>query len=531
MKLRSPNSYLTWAELAPHLGVNQSGAALPAQAACPLCAGRLDVFEDTTKGGAWHHCVDCGSAGDLLDLACGAWDTPAEAALERLARLGLLPPAALAPAAALARDAQRAADAAALAFWEECRRAMAKPSAEVNALRHRLCLQGPAAPERWLAGPGRVIGATSRRRAEALWCPAAAAPIPAGCWRSGAFGSAARLFRGPGWGDVVAVPYWDVPGRLRGFLFCGRRGGPGDVVFRRLPGDDPGGECGLAGLPLALEAPGAHVIGLDDPLLLARLQARHAGLSRLPLPLVAWRLSPGEATRCAWQCLGGRRLTLWAPAPDWRTWFQAIRTGADVSTSGPDEATPKAMNHYLRLCSAADLVAKIRRQAAPWPEALGEALLAGSTGAAEGLFVQLRRAGLDVRDAAERLRGPARECVEAALEEPPCLRSAVVAGEVVYERDGAWWTGTCWDQQRLTSFTVVVDAVAAGGVCRGSLRPATGGSVPFELTAAQARDPGRALQAVANRHHLGQLFVRIGWKKYLLAIAAAFAAAPTHVDA
>src|SRR3954451_6741999 len=83
-------AYVEWTSLLQTLGCPASGPALPCRVRCPVCAGRrLGVYDDRLVGGVWHHCPDCGTRGDGLDLAAAAWQCSRPVAVRRLKNLGL----------------------------------------------------------------------------------------------------------------------------------------------------------------------------------------------------------------------------------------------------------------------------------------------------------------------------------------------------------------------------------------------------------------------------------------------------------
>lgn len=104
-----------------------------------------------------------------------------------------------------------------------------------------------------------------------------------------------RLGVGKGWGDVLAIPCYDLPGRICGFEFIGRQAGPEDRLYysggldrlgRAQLQPTPLAEAGLAGGAQLLERDaraGQSVLAVADATLLLRLQVRHFAVS-LPMP-------------------------------------------------------------------------------------------------------------------------------------------------------------------------------------------------------------------------------------------------------
>jgi hypothetical protein len=181
-----------------------------------------------------------------------------------------------------------------------------------------------------------------------------------------------RLFRGTPWDHVLAVPFSDAPGRVRGFAFAGRGCGPEDLVRWRARSDRP--EFGLAGLdalPQALGTADGAVVAVGDPFLMLRLQSRHlSATSSRPLPLLAWYEGPEGATEEAWAWLGDRKVVLWAWELTAAVVRQAAVADAYLVVSGPKAPGPEAADAFLKAEAPADRLVKLVRAAKPWREVL-----------------------------------------------------------------------------------------------------------------------------------------------------------------
>jgi hypothetical protein len=82
----------------------------------------------------------------------------------------------------------------------------------LKALRTRLHLHHSLSDNCWRQGPGQLLGGLPKDEVEACFCPASTGQGGGGdaaCYRLNP--SAGRVFEGPGWTDVLAVPYADLP--------------------------------------------------------------------------------------------------------------------------------------------------------------------------------------------------------------------------------------------------------------------------------------------------------------------------------
>lgn len=378
---------VAWPAAARALGIEDRGAAYPRRAPCPLCTGgRLTIYQDNRSRGHWHHCDGCGSTGDMPALAAAAWGVPYETALGRLEAAGAAGPPV--PAS----EAERWETVA--GYWREAsRRAWAEPPPrELSRLAARLKLAHGLDGRRAREGPARFMGWSSCQEAEAAFAPGSAA-LGRSLRPSGGLNnpSKVRLFREHGWGHVLAFPYGDVPGRVRGFAFVGRAGRDADVVHRRVGDLSP--EFGLAGLDAALDDPGTlggAVIAVPDVRLMARVQVRHLQTSTRPLPLVAWYEGPAGVTSDSWRALAGRDVVLWSTRLDPPTLRQAAALDARLWVAGPGGDGPALMDDWLYKQPAADLAARAVKRARHWPKAVERWAEGQAPGAVEALLRGLR---------------------------------------------------------------------------------------------------------------------------------------------
>src|SRR5690606_37382740 len=89
--------------------------------------------------------------------------------------------------------------------------------------------------------------------------------------------SAHRIFKGEGWDEVLVMPFYDLPWRIKAFLLIGRDGDQKNDMVIKLANIVPPGnqhseatELGLAtdrNIRIETEAWGHTAFALEDPLL------------------------------------------------------------------------------------------------------------------------------------------------------------------------------------------------------------------------------------------------------------------------
>lgn len=422
---------ISYAQLYRVLGLEPPPEAFPGRLQCPLCHAPDAFFlYDTDADGQKHHCFACGRSGDPVELAAAVWQVPVAAALEKLHERGFEPLPVGSADWYLRWVNQR--QPVLREFWQRAEANFYRNPDEVNSLRGVLGLSCPVPPERLRPVLSGVLGVSSSVEAQHGVCPNAVKDGP------GNYPSSTRLFRGSGWRSVLVIPYWSDPGSITALWFCGRRGGPADRVFRvvqrsnGMPADCP--EAGLVGLPNLESAKldsGRHVVALSDPMMLARLQMRHARTASRPLPLVAWLDDGRNRTRAAWQSLQDRRPVFWAWELTPAVLAQAIATEGRISTNGPREQTHDAVGHYLRLWEPRDLLRMVVSSAIPWREAARRWARDSHPAAVEEFLLRSQAYGT-----AGELAAALGQPIPSPAEQAP--RQAFVAGRRVLERGGQW---------------------------------------------------------------------------------------------
>lgn len=371
----------------------------------------------------------------MIELAAAAWQTSPAAAVRRLQDAGAL----LADGRADAGVVDRYVRGHVLyrrrleAFWRDARDYLVRSGSPVlAALRSRFRLVSDVAPDVWAEGPGRLFGGYPHVGVERLFCPSSV--LGNRCVSRG------RVFRGRGWGDVLVVAHHDLPGRLCGFLFVGRRGEADDRVYRAVPPRARSGgpaEAGLACLWAVDRADGSfggHVVACDDVLLALRLHVRHFRTARTLLPLVACYDGPGAQTRSAWSALAGRVPVLWG----WRLTpalvCQAVAADGRLAVIGPSEPTPDRVDRFVRDVEPRALLRRVVAAARPWRDFLTGWAEQSDDDTVRDLACALESYGLDTADLGR--LGPRFARAVAGVGRPRQVR---VGQYLVSEQDGQTW--------------------------------------------------------------------------------------------
>jgi hypothetical protein len=237
----SLNNRVQWESVCAILQIPFHSHALPLTTRCPLCASfNLRLYWDNTSGGAWHQCKSCGSVGDMIDLVGKVWNTSPAVVMSQLAAAGAVTAPELVTAEAVANHKREYPDYRQRMdlLWSQARdnfRYNCCPDVATISRMYGI-LPPDMSPERWKEGPGLFVGAIDHQIIEKTFHPSAGESDDR--IRNA---SENRAFSGGKWKDVLVVPFYDLPGRIRAFALLGCQGDiPKDLVFRRLT-QNPGG--------------------------------------------------------------------------------------------------------------------------------------------------------------------------------------------------------------------------------------------------------------------------------------------------
>lgn len=276
---------------------------LPQSLPCPLCDdGAMTVMQDQVLGAEWFYCARCEFAGDLIELVAGCQGSDIEDAISML------------NASKLFDESLSDDDVSDYVihhvgyrhrineFYRDSRELpLSRIGRSGYALLRDFGMADHGHHELWRERTGLLFGVSKRRSVENLFAPLSFEKRERTnrngkkSVRRGSGPGKRRIFAGHRWDDVIVVPYFDLPGRIIGFLFIGRDGNPNarDFVYKRANigccGKRPK-ESGVGMMP-ALGNKRHHIFGnvaflFTDEKAAIVLQARHLRESREPLPIV-----------------------------------------------------------------------------------------------------------------------------------------------------------------------------------------------------------------------------------------------------
>lgn len=436
--------------------VNQN-SALPQWIACPWCFDEiarrtLFIGHDPVLGGQHFWCAECGRSGDMLQLAADGWKLEISATVARLRHAGF------------ARLPQRQSELVDyLRLREERRRVLRlidQQHLSTADLRHNAWklvwkyFRMSALPDRSRLRqlfPG--FAATTAAEVEAALQPWSAE------WAKNyrlqearRSGSAARIFRGRHWHEILALACWDLPGRI-GSLFCIGRDGLSQtdhvcgVVHYELRSPEGGlrrlGHTGLHYHPtvpeMGLKYDGKCLV-LPSVLEAARLQARQMLNVERPLPLIGLtrhdRYGIGDHS---WQIFRRHDLVFVTWRMDAHELSQTILRDGQICQLWIDQ--PSEL--WLEQQEPEAFLEHCLKSAVPWEQALSDWIEQHDDSTVGELLWQLTLRGVASHELQLRLsrraREIARQCLArcTALEQTPS--SVLVDRHWIQESEQGWF--------------------------------------------------------------------------------------------
>lgn len=441
---KSINVHVPWGQCLKALGIAVQSQVLPQQIKCPLCRSkRMTIYQDNTCGGSWHYCWSCKTAGDMIQLASKAWKIGIQSTVIKLHKLGCPIPQEKLLAEAIDGYVKRHIDGRKkLAdFWEESRKDLYQNhDADLQTLRYKLGIRCDISRERWIDGPSHLLGSSDKGTVEVLFAPNAA-------WLGGRTQgripinpSATRIFRGRRWNKVLVMPFYDLPGRISGFMFMGRDGKPEDFAWKRPNVSPKHKEIGLGMMTTVWEGEqkyGNIVFALQDPLVALQLQMKQFRENGRPLPIVTWMNTATQRTNHAWHSLHDKKIVFWAPSLDANTVTKAIQTDSWISTAGPANQT---LRKYIDHTFHDGLTRRITKAAKRWSGAVAKSLEKMENHEIEDLFLQLHLTEPQIDRVLDNCNQDTAERTRLLLNESVRQRAVIMKGKEVIEKDTGWWT-------------------------------------------------------------------------------------------
>jgi hypothetical protein len=460
---KSLNIHATWHEVLRLLGTDVQVLVLPVTVICPCCTrDGLHVYQDITSGGAWHYCSACKFAGDSIELAADVWNQDIPTTILKLNAYGISFPADVLDPSIIDRYVLGHVEyrKGMQALWALAQERLPKNDTPTIAKLHDKYTSGHAASSITWARRGKqflggchttdVLRAFRQERVRN-------ADRELG-WHDLNSGHN-RIFKGKNWADLLIFPYYDLPGKIKGFTLIGRDGETKDILYRRisnhpqspkLGADDSAYDPGLSMYEtLFLYHPKYKNTSfiLADPIVALRLQLRHMRQSNKPLPICGSYSDSNLINRWIWSTMFPRNFVFWGRELTSELIQQArhangkIAIGKTFDTLLTDPVKRSPTEWLDRMASAAK----------PWQQVVEAELREVSLPVAESLLLRLRLTSQELRAFAADCAADVREKLEKVFETAICdTKSALVEGKSLTETKEGW----C-----LENGTVICDAI------------------------------------------------------------------------
>ncbi len=264
-----------------------------------------------------------------------------------------------------------------------------------------------------------------------------------------------RFLKGPGWEDVIVIPFWDLPGRLCGFVFVGRKARvKADVFYHHAPefvhqirgkpvraGHIRTVEAGVTMSMSVLQQEKVHdlfgstVFVMDDPVLALRFQIRYMRNTEIPLALIGTYEEQPYRTQHVWDWLPSEDIVFWSPRQTTAMLRQAKEADAKISTAsvGMSEA-----DYNLRTRSPEEWFRRVRNKTVSWREALQRRLQKATPDQAEELLLELGITGGELREFISTCRSKLAKRLQGIHDGRTSVRKISYGRHVICEDEGGW---------------------------------------------------------------------------------------------
>lgn len=328
---------------------------MPAVTACPACQLRqLYVYRDAIFGGEWLHCRNCDYHGDIVEVAAHTWKLDVWHAAVKLAGFPQVVVPGSDPMNRLQGylqlvERRKQVDK----FWETSREQLGQlEDGDLREILTKHSVMRSLTAGDWHRTGARLVGVASREQIEQAFKHRQHHRY--------------NVLKGPGWKYLMTLPFYDLPGRLCGFLFVGREGKPADHVYHKIYAGHPDAGIGLLPAILGKVSPdfSGHVYHFTDTRLGLRLQMRWLRSSETFLPVV---LTRPETKGTTWEAMAPRQHVLCTPkmTSDIIRQARTVKGRVNVSHPGHDDEYTRSPAYWLK---------RNNREAKPWRTKLEQQL-------------------------------------------------------------------------------------------------------------------------------------------------------------
>ena len=427
---KSLNAFISWRKILSLLEVTTEAHALPTKVLCPICnSHQLLIFPDNILDGQWHSCKSCGSHGDIIQLAAHCWKLSIPATVKKMIAAGVILPKERSTNDYIQNYKTNHVDLP-ITLKETLDKSFGNIQAQgvIDISRkYGWKIEGSSTWRK--AGANRLVAGMHYSVLEALFWPntyKSGSDVP-GKYISNPSNS--RIFVGRNWGDVLVIPYYDMPGRVCGITIIGRNADPDkDVLYKCTLKNRDVKEAGLAGHPKVFSTKGDTVFGFRDHISGVRLQMRHMGMKTEPLPLVLWRDDGNRRSRFAWDMFGNRKIIICDTKFSPEALAQAITSdGYMVTVADIDYGQPR------------ETLQKLEENSKHWSDAFENFAETATTPELEELVYSLPRAM--TRKIFDKISVGTKERLKSLSKFRSVGRVVVLGTRLIEEREDSWyWT-------------------------------------------------------------------------------------------
>lgn len=403
-----------------------TSAALPLRTNCPICRadGTLTIFDDSLSGGQWVWCRSCRHAGDLIRTTGSVWNCEPLATVRRLTRAGF-------QIAADNETIERYVHAyhkplrTSRRLWRAAQARLPKSSTLLKHKIHQLGCPTPTDDADFTQRFGELFGSVDCLETEHKLRTRSKTR------------KARKLFPGTDWQDALAIPRWNLPGRLAGFSFA-----KGWSASRDFASHYFGKDAGLALHPSLLSPrrrDDRRVLATRNLRTYLQMQCRRMVLEGNPLPMVHWTASEHHTTAAAWQMLRGLDVVLWESTITAAVLATAYELNCRITTTKPQLADVKGDVGLAHDQLPDEVFESVLRDAKPWYDVLSALVRQLDDDAVKTLFNELMVRRVDVPQMLLRCPDAAQYRVRMLLSTALERRTLAINRQLLVERDGGWY--------------------------------------------------------------------------------------------
>lgn len=519
------------------MGITPKAEVLPFEFPCPFnCQGTIKIYDDYNTNGAWAYCNTCKFAGDMVELVIKFWDLPTFEGIKKLATLSedISPVVTSADRIKLYEHwhVHRRRRLQTL-FKQSQNRLMTDNSITLRDLQQKLGIRRSQSDTRVLENCREFIGANDRNGIMALLEPIRR-ETGKGIYPAQSYSSTATVLGGGNWTNVIVIPMYDMPGRIKAYMFYGRSGRyPQDIRVILMRYNSEMAEDKEINLSTAKDTdPGIALYSViehaKDTLFVTnnivqaiKLQVRHFQDHGTPAPLVSMYDNQKFRTNPAiWRAID-KKLVFWG-APDALLFRHAKATNSLISTVGFDEEEGELWTN-LRRAPLVDWLNRAEKGAKPWENVFERFVATLSPDEAEKLIINTELTNEERTRLIKSSSAELKLRIEGSYKERP--KTIYINGEKIIETDKGWTTNASGGlvSNAIIRIENVIYYKRLDQIYYEGYVIMNSEVVPFlENSNVLASSPFKRLQHLLIRSHVGYLDIPPNWDPYIINIAVKF---------